>query len=143
MKTLKFDNTSFILYQILPNHKKIDFLNQSFTGNISNISKAFYKQHFRNTLKHNAIIEVGILSYQTDTGAKVNIFLQDDYMHVNSDKLIPIRELIHATLYDGDILILDKTKKKTKENRDRYHLKYYRAYRRINPIDKFLPIILS
>ncbi len=143
MKSLNFDNASFVLYQILPNHKKIEFLNDSFTGNIFDISKKFYENHFIKVVEPDKDIEVGILSYITHEGDKLNIFFHDGYMHVNCNKLIPIRELVHAAFSEGNILFLDKTKKKNKTNREQYHMRYYRAYKKLNPDALFLPISLS
>ena len=64
-------------------------------------------------------------------------------MHVNCNKLIPIKELVHAAFTEGNILVLNKKLKKNKLNKDRYHMRYYRAYEKINPDKCFLPLCPS
>lgn len=140
METLKFNSSSFVLYQILPDHKKIDFLNQIFDGDTTQTSKKFFEQHFKEIIAATGSTEIGIISYITTDGDKINVFFHKDHMHINSNKLIPIRDLISAVLRDGNIVVLDTDMKKTKSNRDRFHMRYYRAYRRANPTSWVLPI---
>lgn len=131
-----------MLYQILPDHKKIDFLNQSFDGDISKISDRIYKQHFQNAFKKNGNNDIPILSYMTRDGDKVNVFFHRDYVHINSNKLKPIHQLVCAAMVDGNILLSEPIFKKTPENRDQYHMRYYRVYKRVTPMDKVLPQII-
>ena len=140
MDTLDFSNTSFVLYQILPDDKKIDFLNQAFDGNVVKTSQRFYEQHFKSVIAPSGETEIGIISYVTPDGAKINIFFHDDYMHVNSNKLVPIKELVGSAFMDGHILVLDKTLKKTKDNRERFHMRFYRAYKKLNDPSRPFPL---
>jgi len=142
METLNFTNNSFVLYQILPDHKKIDFLNQSFDGDITQITDAVYKHHMREAFKQNDNVDIPILSYLTRDGAKVNVFFYKKFIHVNSNKLKPIHQLVTSAMVDGNILILEPDIKKTGANRDQYHMRYYRVYKRVTPIDKSLPPII-
>ena len=132
MSIYKFTNSSFVLYQILPDYKKIDFLNRSFDNNVTKLTQEIYQKHFKEVLSPVGNTEIGIVSYLFQDTDKINIFFHNDMIHVNCNKLIPIRNLIKIAFMEGNILLLDKSLKKNSNNRDRYHMRYYRAYRRIN-----------
>ena len=143
MKILTFTNTSFVLYQIFPDHKKIDFLDQAFDGDIPKIAERLYQVHFEKIVEPSGDIDIDIISYITPEGGIVNIFCIDDILHINSNRLREIRHLVESAFYEGNILILDTTYKKTRTNRDRYHLRFYRAYKKINDDDDCIPLNMS
>jgi len=143
MGLLNFNNNSYVLYQILPDHKKIAFLNDSFDTDVMKLSQKYYEQHFAEIIHQQGDTEIGILSYLDPDGFKINIFFHDDYIHVNSERLKPIRDLVSVIFQDGNILVRDKSKKKTKHNKERFHMRFYRAYKKLNDIDGFLPIVMS
>ena len=144
MEALNFSNESFVLYQILPNHKKIKFLMDSFDSeDVDELSIKYYRQHFAGVLSNYEDDVVGIVSYMTPDGYKVNVFFHDNYIHINSERLIPIKTIVHAIFTDGNILIRDHSLKKTKKNKDRFHMRYYRAYIKVNPEGETIPMVLS
>jgi hypothetical protein len=145
METLEFSNNSFVLYQILPDHKKILFLSETFDSEdtTDDITMRYYQNHFESILNKDGSTELGILSYTTVDGDRVNVIFQDNYVHVNSDRLIPIKELVSILFDDGNILVRDIRLKKNKSNRERYHMRFYRAYKKINPEHWLLPIVLN
>jgi len=143
MEDINFNNISFTLYQILPDYRKIMFLNEIFDKDLNSISQKFYEEHFKDIINSDGVVDIEILSFLTPEGDKVNIFFHDDYIHVNCDRLKPIKDLVKVIFTDGNIIFRDKSLKKTKENRTRYHMRFYRAYKKLNEDDNFLPIILS
>ncbi len=133
-----------MLYQILPDHKKIDFVNKSLnSNNVPELSKSIYQEHFKGIIAPIGKTEIGILSYLTPKKDKVNIFFCDDYVHINSNKLTPIYDLVATAFIEGHILVLDYTLKKNKENKERYHMRFYRAYKRLNDINRNMPLCFS
>lgn len=140
---LQFTNSSYVLYQILPDHKKIDFLNRAFESDIAKLSQEIYQNHFRSVLTTSEKTEIGIISYDTPEGERVNVFFHGDMMHINCNKLRPLRELVNTAFHDGSILIRDRSLKKTTENRERYHMRYYRAYVNLNYDHYQYPISIS
>lgn len=160
MDNLKFSNSSFVLYSILPDFKKIDYIyrglkvsnikstldeqseNNDNLVNMNDIASEIYKEHFSEIISPVDDTQIGIISYMTKSDDVVNIFFYNGYIHVNSNKLKPIHEFINMVMLQGNIVTLDKSKKKTPENKDRFHLRYYRAYRKINSLDLY-PIILN
>lgn len=144
METLNFTNNSFVLYQILPNHKKIDFLNESFDKHdAALVADKLYFSHFDEIITPGEDTQIGILSYLSQDGSKINIIFHGNIIHVNSDRMKPIHELVYAIFNDGNIIYQDKSLKKNKYNRERFHMKYYRAYRKLNILDGAYPISLS
>lgn len=145
MIDLNFTNSTFVLYQILPNYKKIEFLYNSLEIGIDTTQVAIqvYQNHFKDVISPVGKTEIGIVAYTTDSNDKVNMFFQNDEMHINCNKLLPIKDIICTSMTNGIILIRDHSFKKTSANKDRYHLRYYRVYRRINYNDALLPMCLS
>lgn len=142
MKDLNFSNGSYVLFSILPLDKKIEFLDRIMNQeDADELSKEYYTDHFSEVLDDDEVNEIGILSYYTPENDKVNIIFHDNVIHVNSDKLTPIKHLIEEMFYDGNIVVRDKSYKKTKHNKHRYHMRFYRAYRKINIENEKLPIV--
>lgn len=141
MEDFNFTNGSYVLYSILPLDQKIEFMERLMNlEDADDLSQEYYTSHFSEVLEDDKINEIGILSYYTPDGDKVNIIFHDNVIHVNCDRLVPIKELIYEMFYEGNIMVRDKSFKKTPENRHRYHMRYYRAYRKANIEDDRLPI---
>lgn len=144
MNDLNFSNASFVLYQILPKQRKIDFLYDAFFGdNMDEISTRYFKAHMSGVIKPRPSTSLSIMAFLTADGSRVNIIMDSDTIHINSDKLKPITDLVHTAFMDGNILFRDVSALKTPENKDQFHLKYYRSYKKINPIPFIYPIVLS
>jgi hypothetical protein len=130
---VNFNGDSYLVYQSLSDRDKISFLYESNTEGV----KPTLDKYLRKYLKGFKVREDGtdnlfMYSYLTEDDQKVNIFLHDSVYHVNCDRIGPIRDFVHKIMEEGDILLFQPEFVKTRNNRDRYHLRFYRAYRRIN-----------
>lgn len=144
MNALKFSNASFVLYQILSKHRKIDFLYDTFFGNdAETVSHTYFKQHIKSLVSPDIDSDMAIVAFITSDGDQVNVIMDSETIHINCDRLKPIRYLVTSAFMDGNILIRDKSARKTPKNREQFHMRFYRAYKKINPPFTFYPIVLS
>ena len=153
LKNLHFSKMSFMLYVILPEYKKIEYINRGLhihamlndaeaNVNMDIIALKLYREHLSNFTSSFVNTQVGITSYITNDNHKVNIFIHNNIIHINSSSLIPIKQFVTMMLLHGNIIIRDYSYKKTKHNSDKFHLRYYRAYKKIN-VNDIYPIVLS
>lgn len=143
MKLSKFTNGTFVLYNILPIDKKIDFLHQLKTKSIEDVSLQTYHNLFSDIISNDGVVtvDVGILTY-TIEDHPLNIFFMGDHVHINCNRLVHIKDFISDMLINGELVVRDFTMKKTSKNKGRYHHRFYRAYKIINQNNKY-PISLS
>lgn len=144
MNALNLSTGSYILYQILPIQRKLEFLSDIFRRSDSKqVSAEYFKDHFKDILEDNKLAAIEIVTFLTSDGDKLNVFTDTDCIHVNCDKLAPINNLVKLLLLQGNILYRDKKIKKTDRNRHRFFMKYYRVYRKVNPAHELYPICQS
>jgi len=130
MNTLNFSTDSYVLYQILPNSKKFEFLYDTFHGDVKNISSSYFKTHFDEILSKKTVPALSIMTFLTKDGEKLNIFFERDTMHINCDSEAPINDAVKSLFNEGNILYHDKNAVRS-VNSELFFMRYYRVYRRI------------
>lgn len=89
------------------------------------------------------IMQISMIAGQTSSGDKVNIVMYGNSIFLNSDKLTPIKEIVKTFMIGGDILVPDSEHLSKNRNRNRYHMRFFRAYKRLNFIQVRNPIHLN
>lgn len=89
------------------------------------------------------IMQISMIAGQTSSGDKVNIVMYGNSIFLNSDKLTPIKEIVKTFMIGGDILVPDSEHLSKNRNRNRYHMRFFRAYKRLNSIQVRNPIHLN
>ena len=84
-----------------------------------------------------------MIAGQTSSGDKVNIVMYGNSIFLNSDKLTPIKEIVKTFMIGGDILVPDSDHLSKNRNKNRYHMRFFRAYKRLNSIQVRNPIHLN
>lgn len=69
----------------------------------------------------------------------VNLFQEGIYLHINSDKLLPIRKWVVKRLYEDGTILVNVPRKKDKF----FYKKYYKLYQIINVEGQRFPICYS
>ena len=89
------------------------------------------------------IMQISMIAGQTSSGDKVNIVMYGNSIFLNSDKLTPIKEIVKTFMIGGDILVPDSEHLSKNRNKNRYHMRFFRAYKRLNAIHVRNPINLN
>mgnify|MGYP006323706135 CR=1 FL=1 len=89
------------------------------------------------------IMQISMIAGQTSSGDKVNIVMYGNSIFLNSDKLTPIKEIVKTFMIGGDILVPDSDHLSKNRNKNRYHMRFFRAYQRLNSIQVRNPIHLN
>lgn len=89
------------------------------------------------------IMQISMIAGQTSSGDKVNIVMYGNSIFLNSDKLTPIKEIVKTFMIGGDILVPDSEHLSKNRNKNRYHMRFFRAYKRLNSIQVRNPINLN
>lgn len=89
------------------------------------------------------IMQISMIAGQTSSGDKVNIVMYGNSIFLNSDKLTPIKEIVKTFMIGGDILVPDSEHLSKNRNKNRYHMRFFRAYKRLNAIQVRNPINLN
>ena len=140
MSTLKFSSESFVLYQMLPNIKKVSFLYDTFNGDARSVATEYFKSHFGDVLNSNKNTTMSMMTFITRSGDKVNVIFEGNRMHINCGELKSIHQLVLSILMEGNIIYQDKSFTKTPENADRFFMRYYRVYIKVNRGNELYPI---
>jgi len=89
------------------------------------------------------IMQISMIAGQTSSGDKVNIVMYGNNIFFNSNKLKPIKKLVETFILGGDILVPNDDASSETRNKNRYHMKYFRAYKRLNSTQIRNPIHLN
>lgn len=136
------------LFKFLPNNKKALFVNELLKCTTSDglgvVIKSYYKHLFASgETDDSKFSNVGIIVATTSKNESVNIVFNGDLIYFNSAKQKPIMDIIKTMMLNGDIMFREKKYRKNIENKERFHLKFYRVYRKLNYRAIRYPIVLN
>lgn len=122
---------SFVLYSILSDRDKISYISDLFNAEDEkhNDITNDYMQDYVNIFPYevNPYVKIHIY-YLEQFDSVLHIFDQGKLLHFNSDRLVSINYYLTQCYSLGYILTRNYEYKKTKHNKDKFHLRYYRAY---------------
>jgi hypothetical protein len=136
------------LFKFLPNDKKASFasdlLKCTTSDGLGAVVKSYYKHLFATGESDGSnFTNVGIIVATTSKNESVNIVFNEDLIYFNSAKQKPISDIIKTMMLNGDIMFRERKYRKTVENKERFHLKFYRVYRKLNYRTTRYPIVLN
>jgi hypothetical protein len=128
---VQFDGNSFLVYQMLSNQDRVDFV---YTAQQEGLKKAIEKYLLRyfSDWGRDGLEQVSLFAFMTQDRQKLNMFIHRGVVHLNCEKLRPIKRMVHTLFQEGEILYHLPEIRKTKHNRHKYHMRYYRAYVHVN-----------
>ena len=136
-------NLNYLLlfvYNILPTSEKINFISDINDLGVDEDegSKLFNKYINKTELSTlNVDEEINFMFYQTPKSEIVDICVNGNNMHLNSDLLSPLKETVFDFASSGLILFRNNSKKK---NKNIFRKRFYRCYTIINISNDIFPI---
>lgn len=122
------DERGYIIYNVLPPDKKIQYLSEIFKGgNYPEITQDYINSFFKNLSRRGAF-EFNTLVVKTKTGNIVNIIFDKNIIHINASNMSDIRTFIHTVIHNGSILFKLSEVKPS----DKFHLPCYARYIKLN-----------
>lgn len=133
---MKFDAKSYMIYQLLPDSKKIEFLMESIDGDVDEVTTKFYTEYFSEVAHQNST-ELLVITLFSDGGNRVNVIFDDWHIHVNSNSEEGI-ESFSKTLFDKGYIM--ESVEVDPEIDKIFHLKYHKCFHTLNQSWELLPI---
>ena len=138
----------YILYQMLTPDLKVNYLFDCIHEDTFEVFERYWRENIpefpdigKLSSADSEIDAVAIMSFVGPDDVRINIFFEDAYMHINSNRLRPIKDTVKQVFMDGHIITRDYDRKKS-DHPKQYYMRFFRSYKKLNGIQTF-PIILN